>query len=69
MSSSDVRLRSLISSEEPLQMLPPLQIDRKCAPLPGGVANTAQRKMLGKRKKGRQEFPFLLPPLVVCLFI
>lgn len=36
----------------PLQMLwSSSQIEGICAPLPGGVANTAQSKMLGKRKR------------------
>lgn len=41
-----------LGSEMPLQMLwSSPRMDRKCAPLPGGVANNAQRKMLGKRKR------------------
>lgn len=38
-----------------------LQIGRKCAPLPDGVANTAQRKDAREEEKAEGEFPFLLP--------
>lgn len=77
MSPSLVRLRRFFPlwsvrfcSEMPLQMLwSSPRIEGKCEPLPGGVANTAQRKMLRKEEKGRREFPFLLPPCRLFIYL